>query len=133
LHLMSRFLMLVVLSLLLVGCGSYASQAEKYSTEAKSDVAGSAYVLERFGAGEVSAAFVKASLQQYATAMKSTAQSLRSLKPPPDARTRQERSVEALDRAQRLVQKAGQKGVTRGEAPQLARRLREFGEGLVKP
>ena len=130
---MSGVLLLVVLSLLLVGCGSYASQAEKYSTEARSEVAGSAYVLERFGAGEVSGAFVKASLQQYAAAMQSTAQSLRNLKPPPDARPRQERAIKALDRAQHLVQEAGQKGVARREAPQLATRLRGFEEELAKP
>jgi hypothetical protein len=111
---MSTFLVLLVLSFVAAGCGSYTSQAEKYSTEARSEVAGSAYVLERSRAGEVSDTLVKTSLQQYSTAMKSTAQSLKRLNPPPEARIRPERAVEALDRAQCLVQEAGQQGVTRG-------------------
>jgi hypothetical protein len=126
-------LLLCALVLCAAGCGSYSSQAEKSMTEASSEVAGTAYVLERFGAGEVSGPFVRSSLQQYAKAMQSTAQSLRSLKPPPEARTQQERAVEALDRSRRLVQEAGQKGVPRQEASQLAKRLRVFGEELKNP
>jgi hypothetical protein len=125
--------LLCALVLCAAGCGSYASQAEKYTTEASSEVAGTVYVLERFHAGEVSGPFVRSSLQQYAKAMQSTTQSLRSLKPPPEARTQQERAVEALDRSQRLAQEAGQKGVPRQEASQLAKRLRVFGEELKNP
>jgi hypothetical protein len=132
-QLMSAFLLLLVLSLVTAGCGSYTSQAGKYSTEARSEVAGSAYVLEQYGAGEVSGAFVKTSLQEYSMAMKSTTQSLRSLKPPPDVRLRQEQDVQALTRSQHLIQETGQTGVTRQQAPQLARRLKELEEELVKP
>ena len=124
---------LCALVLCAAGCGSYASQAEKYTTEASSEVAGTAFVLERFQAGEVSGPFVRSSLQQYAKAMQSTAQSIGSLKPPPEARTQQERAVEALDRSQRLAREVGEKGIPRQEASQLARRLRVFGEELKNP
>jgi hypothetical protein len=126
-------LLLCALILCAAGCGSYASQAEKYTTEASSEVAGTAFVLERFQAGEVSGPFVRSSLQQYAKAMQSTAQSLGNLKPPPEARTQQERAVEALDRSQRLAREVGEKGIPRQEASQLARRLRVFGEELKNP
>jgi hypothetical protein len=125
--------LLCALVLFAAGCGSYASQAEKYTTEASSEVAGTAYVLERFQAGEVSGPFVRSSLQQYAKAMQSTAQSIGSLKPPPEARTQQERVVDALDHSQRLTRELGEKGVTRQEASQLARRLRAFNQELKNP
>ncbi len=126
-----RFLVvLLALCALLGGCGSYASQAEKYSTEARSEVAGTAYVLEQFSAGEVSAPFIRSSLQQYARAMQQTAKSLRNLNPPPSARTEHERGIEALSRAQTLVQEAGREGVQPKEAPELAQRLERFGEEM---
>jgi hypothetical protein len=125
--------LLCALVLCAAGCGSYASQAEKYMTEARSEVAATAYVLGSFQAGDVSEPFVRSSLQQYAKAMQSTTQSLRSLEPPPEARTQQERAVEALDRSQRLAQEVGEKGVPRQEASQLAERLRVFGEELKNP
>jgi hypothetical protein len=115
-----------ILCAALTGCGSYASQAEKYLREASSEVAGTAYVLERFGAGEVSGPFVRASLQQYAKAMQSTGHSLQRLEPPPGAREEHERAVEALSRAQDLAQEAGRKGVEPAQAEDLARRLRDL-------
>ncbi len=120
----------LVLCAALAGCGSYASQAEKYLTEARSEVAGTAYVLERFEAGEISGPFVRSSLQQYAKAMQSTNQSLQSLKPPPDARKEHVRAVGALSRAQALAQEAGREGVEPGEAAGEARRLRGLEEEL---
>ncbi len=126
-----RFLVvLFALCALLGGCGSYASQAEKYSTEARSEVAGTAYVLEQFGAGEVSTPFTSSSLQQYAKAMHQTVKSLRGLTPPPSARAGHEREIEALSRARTLVQEAGQAGVEPKEAPELAQRLERFGEEM---
>ena len=120
-----------ILCAALAGCGSYASQAEKYETEASSEVAGTTYVLERFGAGEVSEPFVRSSLQQYAKAMQSTGQSLQRLKPPPGAREEHERAVEALSRAQDVTQEAGREGVEPAQAEDLARRLRDL-EGELK-
>ena len=115
----------------LAGCGSsYASQAEKYLTEASSEVAGTAYVVERFGAGEVSGPFARSSLQQYAKAMQSTSRSLQSLKPPPGARKGYERAVEALSRAQALAWEVGHEGIEPSEATQLARRLGDIEEEL---
>jgi hypothetical protein len=115
-----------ILCAALAGCGSYASQAEKYLKEASSEVAGTTYVLERFGAGEVSEPFVRSSLQQYAKAMQSTGQSLQRLDPPPGAREEHERAVEALSRAQDLTQEAGREGVEPAEAEDLARHLRDL-------
>ena len=123
--------LLCALVLCAAGCGSYASQAEKYATEASSEVAGTAYVLERLQAGEVSGPFVRSSLQQYAKAMQSTGQSLQGLEPPPGAREEHERAVEALSRAQDLAQEAGRKGVEPAQAEDLARRLRDL-EGELK-
>jgi hypothetical protein len=117
-------LIALVLCAALAGCGSYASQAEKYLTEASSEVAGTAYVLERFGAGEVSDAFVRSSLEQYAEAMQSTSRSLQSLKPPPGARDEHERTVESLSRAQALAREVGREGVESDGATDLARRLK---------
>src|SRR5215213_2661136 len=51
---MSMFLLLVLLiSLVTAGCGNYSSQAEKYLTQARSQVLGSAYTLEQLGEGEL--------------------------------------------------------------------------------
>ena len=119
-------LFLLVVPLIAAACGSYASQAGKYLTEARSEMLGSAYALDRFADGEVSGAFLRASLEQYAAAMKSTTQSIKSLKPPPGARKEHQREVEALSRAQTLMQKAGQQGVQAGEAPKFANKLRNF-------
>lgn len=102
-------------------------------TEARSEVAATAYVLGSFQAGDVSEPFVRSSLQQYAKAMQSTGQSLGSLKPPPEARPQQERAVEALNRSQRLAQEAVQRGLPRREASRLAERLRVLGEELKNP
>jgi hypothetical protein len=120
----------LVLCATVTGCGSYASQAEKYLSEASSEVAGAAYVLERFEAGEVSGPFVRSSLQQYAKAMQSTSQSLRSLEPPPGAHKEHERAVEALSRAQALAHEAGRGRVEQDEAKELARRLSNLEEEL---
>jgi hypothetical protein len=126
----AALLFALVLCATLAGCGSYASQAEKHLTEASSEVAGAAYVLDRFEAGEVSGPFVRSSLQQYARAMQSTDQSLQSLKPPRDAREDHVRAVGALSRAQALAQEAGREGVESGEAANLARHLRGLEEEL---
>jgi hypothetical protein len=120
----------LVLCAALTGCGSYASRAEKYLTEASSEVAGTAYVLERFGAGEVTGSFLRSSLEQYAKAMQSTSRSLQSLEPPPGARAEHGRAVAALSRARTLAQEAGREGVGPGEAAHLARRLRGLEEEL---
>ncbi len=103
-----RFLLfLLVLSLITVGCGSYASQAE-----------------------EVTGPFVRSSLQEYAKAMQKTEKTLQSFQPPPEDKQRHEQAVEVLSQAQQLVQEAGEEGVSRQEAPELAQRLRGFGEEL---
>lgn len=126
-----RFLLfLLVLSLITVGCGSYASQAEKNLTKASSDIAGAAYVLEQFGNGEVSGPYNRTSLQEYAKSMQKTEKSLQNLNLPPADEEQHERAVDALSRAQNLVQETGQEGVSREEAPELARRLERFGEEL---
>jgi hypothetical protein len=131
---MSTFLLLLLLiSLVTAGCGKYSSQAEKYLTQARSQVLRAAYTLERFGDGEVSGTFARTSLQQYAKAMQKTGQTLKSLKPPPAARTRHERAVEALSRAQRLVQEKGKQGIEPNEAQELAGRLKELVKELRKP
>lgn len=132
-HKIAAYLLLLLgASLVLAGCGSYASEAEKYLTQGRSEVLGSAYTLERFGDGEVSGPFVRASLQQYAKAMKSTAQSINSLKPPPGARGEHQRHVEAISRARSLLQRAGESGVAPQRAPQLAQELREIAQKLKK-
>ena len=126
-------LLLPVIFLVAAGCGAYSAQAGKYLTEARSQVLGSAYALERFGDGEVSAPFLRASLEQYAIAMKSSARSINSLKPPPDAREEHRREVEAVSRAQRLVQRAGHRGVDPQRAPELAHKLRRITQELKEP
>ena len=123
-------LFLLVLSFVTVGCSSYASQAEKNLAKASSDIAGAAYVLEQFGNGEVSGPYNRTSLQEYAKSMQKTEKSLQNLNPPPPDEERHERAVDALSQAQNLVQEAGQEGVSREEAPGLARRLKGFGEEL---
>jgi hypothetical protein len=115
-------LFLLVLSFVTVGCGSYASQAEQNLTKASSDIAGAAYVLEQFGNGEVSGPYNRTSLQEYAKSMQKTEKSLQNLNPPPADEEQHERAVEALSQAQNLMQEAGQEGVSREEAPELARR-----------
>ncbi len=123
-------LLVLSVSLIIAGCGSYASQAGKYLSQGRSQVLGSAYTLERFGDGEVSTPFLQASLQQDATAIKSTAQSISSLKAPPGAREEHQRQVAAIYRAQRLVQGMGQRGVDPGTAPELAQKLRGIAKEL---
>ncbi len=123
-------LFLLAISLITAGCGSYASQSEKNLSKASSDVAGATYVLEQFGNGEVSGPFARSSLQEYAKSMQKTYKTLQSLQPPPEDKEQHERAVEALSQAQSLVQEKGQEGVSRQEAPELARRLRGFGEEL---
>lgn len=134
LWLISTFLLLVLLiSLLTAGCGKYSSQAEKYLTQARSQVLGTTYTLERFGDGKVSSTFARTSLQQYAKALQKTGQTLKSLKPPPAARKRHERAVEALTHAQRLVQQKGNRGIEPDEAQELAGRLKDLVKDLRKP
>ena len=123
-------LFLLSASLIATGCSSYASQSEKNLAKASSDVAGATYVLEQFGNDEVSGPFTRSSLQQYAKSMQKTEKTLQSLQPSPGAGKQHEQAVEALSQAQRLVQEAGQEGASRQEAPELARRLRGFGEEL---
>jgi hypothetical protein len=112
------------ISLIVTGCSAYASQASKYLTQGRSEVLGSAYTLERFGEGQVSGPFLQASLEQYAEAMKSTTQSISSLKPPPGARKEHQQQVAAMYRAQELVQDVGQKGVDPKRAARVAQKLR---------
>ena len=126
-------LLLAVVFLVAAGCGGYSAQAGKYLTEARSQVLGSAYALERFKDGEVSAPFLRASLEQYAIAMKSSARSINSLKPPPGARKEHRREVEAVSRAQRLVQRAGHRGVDPQRAPELAHKLLRITQELKEP
>ncbi|HZB83549.1 MAG TPA: hypothetical protein VE288_11995 [Rubrobacteraceae bacterium] len=121
---------LLAISLITAGCSSYASQSEKNLSEASSDIAGTTYVLEQFGNDEVSGPYTRSSLQEYAKSMQKTETTLQTLQPPPGDEKQHEQAVEALAQAQRLVQKAGQEGVSRQEAPELARRLRGFGEEL---
>jgi hypothetical protein len=126
----AALLLLSVVFLVTVGCGGYDSQAGKYLSEARSQVLGSAYVLERFGDGEVSGPFLRASLEQYAIAMKSTARSLSSLKPPPGAREEHRRDVEAVSRARSLIQEAGRGGIAPRRAPELAQKLHRIRRDL---
>ena len=123
-------LSLLTVSLLATGCGSYVSQAEKSLAKASSEVEGATYVLERYGAEEVTGPFTWSSLQEYAKSMQKTEKTLQSLQPPSADKQQHEQAVGALSQAQRLVQEAGQKGASRQEAPELARRLRGFGEEL---
>ena len=123
-------LFLLAISLIAAGCGGYASKAQKNLSKASSDVAGAAYVLEQFGNGEVSGPYNRTSLQEYAKSMQKTEKSLQNLNPPPADEEQHERAVDALSQAQNLVQEAGQEGVSREEAPELARRLEGFGEEL---
>ena len=123
-------LFLLAISLIAAGCSSYASQSEKNLSKASSDIAGATYVLEQFGNDEVSGPYTRASLQEYAKSMQKTEKTLQSLQPPPGDEKQHEQAVGALSQAQRLVQEAGQEGVSRQEAPELARRLRGFGEEL---
>ena len=126
-----RFLhFLLFISLIATGCGSYASQSEKNLSKASSDVAGAMYVLEQFGNGEVTGPFARSSLQEYAKSMQKTEKTLQSLRPPSADKIQHEQAVEAMSEAQDLVQKEGQEGVSRREAPELARRLRGLGEEL---
>ncbi|MDQ3863668.1 MAG: hypothetical protein M3317_09245 [Actinomycetota bacterium] len=125
--------LLLLAAVFLAGCGGYSAEAGKYLTQARSQALGSAYALERFGDGEVSAPFLRASLEQYAIAMKSSARSISSLKPPPGARKEHRREVEAVSRARSLVQKAGQRGIDPQRAPQLARKLRRITQELKEP
>jgi len=99
-------------------------------TKASSEVAGVTYVLEQFGNDEVSRPFTRSSLQEYAKAMQKTEKALQSLQPSPEYEKQHEQAVEALSQMRRLVQEAGQEGVSRQEAPELARRLRGFAEEL---
>ena len=87
-------------------------------------------MLEEFGNGEISGPYTAAGLQEYAKSMQKTEKTLQSLQPPSEDEQRHEKAVEALSQAQRLVQEAGQEGASRQEAPELARRLRGFGEEL---
>jgi hypothetical protein len=123
-------LSLLVVSLVATGCGSYASQSEKNLAKASSDVAGATYVLEEFGNGEISGPYSVSGLQEYAKSMQKTEKTLQSLQPPSADKQEHEQAVEALSQAQRLVQEAGQEGVSRQEAPELARRLGGYGEEL---
>ena len=123
-------LSLLVVSLVATGCGSYASQFEKNLAKASSDVAGATYVLEKYGAEEVTGPYARSSLQEYAKSMQKTEKTLQSLQPPPTDKQQHEQAVEALSQAQRLVQEAGQEGVSRQEAPELAQRLKGIGEEL---
>ena len=86
-------------------------------------------MLEEFGNGEVSGPYTTSGLQEYARSMQKTEKTLQSLQPPSEDK-QHEQAVEALSQAQRLVQEAGQEGISRQEAPELARRLRGFGEEL---
>jgi hypothetical protein len=123
-------LFLLVIFLLATSCGSYSSRFEKNLSTASSQVVGAAYVLERYGAEEVTGPFVRSSLQEYAKAVQKTEKTLQSLQPPPEDKQRHEQAVEVLSQAQQLVQEAGEEGVSRQEAPELAQRLRVFGEEL---
>ena len=126
-----RFLVfLLAISLITAGCSSYASQSEKNLSEASSDIAGTTYVLEQFGNDEVSGPYTRSSLKEYAKSMQKTEKTFESLQPPPGDKKQHDQAAEALSQAQRLVQEAGQEGVSRQEAPELARRLRGFGEEL---
>ena len=126
-----KFLVFVLAaSVIATGCSSYASQSEKNLSKASSDIAGTTYVLEQFGNDEISGPYTRSSLQEYAKSMQKTEKTLESLQPPPGDKKQHEQAVEALSQAQRLVQETGQEGVSRQEAPELARRLRGFGEEL---
>lgn len=129
----AALLLLSVVLLLTAGCGGYSSQAGKYLTEARSQVLGSAYALEHFGDGEVSGPFLRASLEQYAIAMKSTARSISSLEPPPDAREEHRQEVETVSRARSLVQQAGHRGIALKRAKELAQKLRSITQELKEP
>lgn len=117
-------------SLIIAGCGGYTSQADKYLSQGRSQVLGASYTLERFGDGEVSGPFLRASLQQDAKAMKSTARSIRGLKPPPDAKEEHRRQVAAISRAQSLVLGVGKSGVGSKRAPELAHKLKGIAKEL---
>ena len=117
-------------SLIITGCGGYTSQADKYLSQGRSQVLGASYTLERFGDGEVSGPFLRASLQQDAKAMKSTARSISSLKPPPDAKEAHRRQVAAISRAQSLVLGVGKSGVGSKRAPELAHKLKGIAKEL---
>ena len=123
-------LLLLTISLITAGCGSYTSQSEKNLSKASSDIAGATYVLEQFGNDQVSGPYTRSSLQEYAKSMQKTEKTLQSLQPPPEDKKQHEQAVEALSRAQDLAQKAGQEGVSRQQAAELAQRLRGFGEDL---
>jgi hypothetical protein len=118
---------------LCAGCGSYASQAEKNLTEARSEVAGAAFVLGSFGSGKISGPFTHSSLTEYAKAMHKSEQTLRDLDPPPGAEARHEEQLQALSRAHRLVQESTKREIQPGEAGQLARRLEDLRGELGYP
>lgn len=132
-----RYLLLLLLfaalAPLCAGCGSYASQAEKNLTEARSEVAGAAFVLGSFGSGEVSGSFTHSSLTEYAKAMQKSEQTLRGLDPPPRAEARNEEQLQALCRAHRLVQESAKQELQPGEARQLARHLEDLQGELGLP
>ncbi len=132
-RIMGALLLLPVILLVAAGCGGYSAQAGKYLTEARSQVLGSAFALERFGDGEVSAPFLRASLEQYAIAMKSTSQSIAGLEPPHGDREEHRREVEAVSRARNLVQEAGHEGIDPRKAPDLAQKLRRITRELREP
>ena len=126
-----RWLFLLAISLITASCGGgYASQSEKNLSKASSDVAGASYVLEQFGDEEISGPYTRSSLQEYAKSMQKTEKTLQSLRPPSADKKQYEQAVEAMSEAQDLVQKEGQEGVSRREAPELARRLGGLGEEL---
>lgn len=126
-------LILMFIAGISAGCGGgYASQADQTLTEARSEVAGAAYVLDKVAAGQVSEAFAESSMREYAKAMQKTGKSLRELQPPPEGKEKHERSAEAFSEAQQLVEGAGKKGISRQEASGMAQRLKDL-EGMLKP
>jgi uncharacterized protein YceK len=125
--------LLLITSLTTSGCGGYQSQAEKYLTEASSQIAAVVYVLERRWSGAVTDPFTRSSLWEYATAMQTTGESLRSLDPPFSAIKRRASALKALSRAQRLAQAVGRKGIEPNKTRKLARRLRGLQKELKTP
>ncbi|HKH21015.1 MAG TPA: hypothetical protein VKB53_09060, partial [Gammaproteobacteria bacterium] len=130
----SKFLfLLLVTSLTTSGCGSYQSQAEKYLTEASAQIAAVVYVLERRWSGAFTDPFTRSSLWEYATAMQTTGESLRSLNPPFSTIKRRASALKALSQAQSLAQAVGRKGIEPNKARKLARRLRGLQKELKTP
>ena len=123
-HIASVLLLAVALSSPMFACVSGGQQLDEIVDEAQSDVAASAFVLDRLHSGDVTTQFASASLREYATSLEQRAKALEDLKAKPAEQERQRTAEMVLADARDALQDA-RANVSRERAGPIAQRLHD--------